>query len=105
MNPKDKLEEISSLHSIIESSWLRIEWLDEALEEAKKTLAETEKKHDEVVARREQLMYEVAKWAVLEGVAGVDDHLPMMDPIFFVIAMRELLNRQSEPLPADKTLH
>lgn len=105
MNPKDKLKEIRSLHSATESSWQRIEWLDEALEETKRILVETEKKHDELVARRDQLMYEVGKWAVLEGVAGVDDHLPMMDPIFFVITMHEILDRQSETLPEDKTLH
>ena len=105
MNTRDKLKEIKSLHSLIESSWLRIEWLDEALEEAQKSVEVAERKHDEMVARREQLMHEVAKWAVLEGIAGVDDHLPMMDPIFFVITMHELLDRQREPLPREETFH
>ncbi len=105
MNPKGKLKEIISLHSVIDSAWLRIEWRAEALAETKKALAQAEKKHEEVVARKEQLMHELAKWAVLEGIAGVDDHLPTWEPVHFVITMHELLDRQSEVLPKDETLH
>jgi recombinational DNA repair ATPase RecF len=105
MNPKTKLEEIISLHSVIDSAWLRIEWLDESLAKTEKDIAQAEKKYEEVVARREQLMYEMAKWAVLEGVAGVDDHFPMLRPVDFVITMHNLLEKQSEVLPKDETLH
>ena len=54
MNTRDKLKEIRSLHSLIESFWLRIEWLDGALEEAKKSVEEAEGKHDEMVANGNQ---------------------------------------------------
>ncbi len=105
MNLKDKLEEITSLHSVIESAWLRIECLDEALEKIESEVAQAERKYEEVVERRERLMYEAAKMAILEGIAGVDDHLPMQRPVDFVITMRNLLNRQKEAIPENQTLH
>ena len=94
MDPKEKLDEIISLHSVIRSSWLRIDWLDEALAEMKQALQEAEEKHQENVAYQEKLMHELAKWAVLEGVAGVDDHLPMLRPVEFGIQMLNLLARR-----------
>lgn len=105
MDLKAKLEEITSLHSVVDSAWLRIECLDEALEKIQSEVAQAEKKYEEVVERREQLMYEVAKMAILEGIVGVDDHLPMLRPVDFVITMTNLLNRQKESLPEDQTLH
>jgi|SRR5690554_6105323 len=89
MSPKIKLEEIISLHSIIKSAWLRYEWLDDAQ-------AEAETKYHEVVERQQQLMHELAKWAVLEGIAGADDHLPMLDPVAFGITMSRLLEKNNE---------
>ena len=105
MDLQEKLNEIRSLHSVIDSAWLRIECLDEALAKIKNEVAEAEKRYEEVVERREQLMHEVARQAILEGIAKVDDHLPMRNPVRFVITMHELLDRQTEVLPVDETLH
>ena len=88
MDPREKLDEIISLHSVINSSWLRIDWLEEALAEMTQALQEAEDKH------QEKLMNELGKWAVLEGVAGVDDHLPMLRPVEFGITMLNLLARR-----------
>jgi len=98
MNQNDKLKEIMSLRSVIDSAWVRIEWLDEAL-------AQAEKKHAEVTAHQEQLIHEVAKWAVLEGIAGADDHLPMSKPVEFVLTMYKLLDEPAELLPNDETVY
>jgi hypothetical protein len=53
----------------------------------------------------EQLIHEVAKWAVLEGIAGADDHLPMSKPVEFVLTMYKLLDEPAELLPNDETVY
>lgn len=96
MNMKEKLWEIIELHSVVRSAWLRIEWLEEAKSEYQQALQEAEEKHDEVVERQEQLMHELAKQAVVEGIAGVNDHLPMLRPVEFGIKMHTLLEEHDK---------
>ena len=96
MNLNEKLWEIIELHSVVESAWLRIEWLSEAVDKYQAELQEAENKHDEVVEYQERLMHELAKQAVLEGIVGVNDHLPMLRPIEFGAKMYMLLKEHDE---------
>ena len=99
MKVDDTLDQIVALNDIIEKDTRVMETYEESFTEIKEHL-------QVLKTRQQQLIFDVAKWAICEGVAGPNDDLPVFEPSAFIFAMCDLLDSHDNRFPEhDGTWH
>lgn len=84
MNARHILAQIVSLNDLIATDSENIENLEVKLLKAKE-------EQTVLHSRRQRLIFDLATWAIKQGVAGPGDDLPVNDPNAFLVAICDLI--------------